>query len=322
MDATIIVQLDIKNRKIVELPTDNFQPNFNDFIYWIHLDLDDKEKVNAILAKLNLSYEALSLGDETEFFPHLTETDESLNFQILSPTSITLNRNGNISYTSTGIVLTPNYCLTLSKGMPSGIAAFKREYARAIHYAETPCFILFLILDNVINEYLEILLEFERLADMVELDFRHITTTTYQKVVAIKRRVIKTRRYVAILVDILMRITGRKMTVISDHCRASLLDTMTHAQMIVTQADAIREGISSTLDAINNALMGRLNEIIKVLTIYTLFFMPLTLITGIYGMNFKNMPELSWKYGYPMAITAMVICVAAMFYAFKKRKWL
>jgi magnesium transporter len=65
-----------------------------------------------------------------------------------------------------------------------------------------------------------------------------------------------------------------------------------------------------------------MNEIMKVLTIIATLFMPLTFIAGIYGMNFKNMPELEWQWGYFIVLVLMVIITAIMFICFKKRKWI
>ena len=178
------------------------------------------------------------------------------------------------------------------------------------------------LVDNTINRYLDVLLELERMTDNIDLDFRHISTATYRKVIAVKRRVILVKRYASMLSDITMRLSGRKMSVISEDCRASLHNLLTHCQMVMTEADAIREAINSALDSINNALMGRMNETMRILTVYMLLFMPLTLITGIYGMNFRYMPGLEWKYGYYVVLGLMICCVVGLFYAFKKRRWL
>ena len=67
--------------------------------------------------------------------------------------------------------------------------------------------------------------------------------------------------------------------------------------------------------------MQKMNESIRILTAFASIFLPLTLITGIYGMNFRRIPELSWTYGYFYALSLIVICAGALLYLFKKMKW-
>lgn len=323
--STTIVQVDLMNQQASECDVSAIQYDFSHYLYWIHVDLNDLAKAQTILNTLGLSVESLSLSAEKvtdEFFPFLQETEEAICFQVRCLTEVTLNSRHDVNYSHLTVYLTDRYCLTLSHGLPVSLATLKAELKTAVRYAETPGFLLFLIFDNVINEYLETLLEFERLSDAIDLDFRHISTSTYQKVILLKRRVIKIKRYIAIISDMMMRLSGRKIHVISNSCRESLVALLTHCQMVMTEADAIRDAINSSLDSINNALMGRMNETMRILTVYTLLFMPLTLITGIYGMNFQHMPELSWRYGYPIVLGVMAVCAALMVYAFKRRRWI
>ncbi|MNJ57691.1 Magnesium transport protein CorA [compost metagenome] len=75
-------------------------------------------------------------------------------------------------------------------------------------------------------------------------------------------------------------------------------------------------------EAYQSSIANRANEIMRVFTAITTIFIPLTLITGIYGMNFDNMPELHWKYSYYVVIGIMVILGAGMYYLFRKRDWI
>jgi magnesium transporter len=79
---------------------------------------------------------------------------------------------------------------------------------------------------------------------------------------------------------------------------------------------------SGLLDVYLSSLSNRMNEIMKVLTIISTIFIPLTFIAGIYGMNFKYMPELEWKFGYPLVLLVMLSIGIGMWIYFKKKKWL
>lgn len=91
---------------------------------------------------------------------------------------------------------------------------------------------------------------------------------------------------------------------------------------IIDTIETYRESLSGMLDIYLSSVSNRMNEIMKVLTIISTIFIPLTFITGLYGMNFKYMPELSMKWGYPAVIAVMIITVTGLILYFKKKKWL
>lgn len=86
--------------------------------------------------------------------------------------------------------------------------------------------------------------------------------------------------------------------------------------------DSLAENTNHLLAIYFNVSAQRTNEIIRVLTIFSVFFLPLTFIVGVYGMNFKFMPELTWKMGYPAVILLMIIVTACIYYWFKRKHWL
>jgi magnesium transporter len=80
--------------------------------------------------------------------------------------------------------------------------------------------------------------------------------------------------------------------------------------------------LSSMQDVYLSSISNRTNEIMKVLTLFSSIFLPLTFITGVFGMNFHNIPELDWHYGFQATIALMVLMGAGMFVYFKRKKWL
>jgi len=90
----------------------------------------------------------------------------------------------------------------------------------------------------------------------------------------------------------------------------------------VDTIETLREMVSASLDIYLSSISYRLNAVMKVLTIITTIFMPLTFIVGIYGMNFEHMPELKWEWGYPAVWGLMVAVAAGMLLLFRKLRWL
>ena len=80
--------------------------------------------------------------------------------------------------------------------------------------------------------------------------------------------------------------------------------------------------LSGMLDIYLSSVSNRMNQVMKVLTIIATIFMPLTFLAGVYGMNFKFMPELGWRWGYPLVLLVMLGAAAVMLYFFKKKNWL
>ena len=99
-------------------------------------------------------------------------------------------------------------------------------------------------------------------------------------------------------------------------------DVYDHTIRIVDTIDTYRDLLSGTLDAHLAVASNRLNEIVKVLTSVSIILMTWATITGLYGMNFTNMPELHWRYGYPYALGLMVVTGIAEWIYFRRRHWL
>ena len=101
-----------------------------------------------------------------------------------------------------------------------------------------------------------------------------------------------------------------------------LRDVYDHTIQVVDTIEVFRDAINGMLDTYLSVLSNRMNEVMKVLTIIATIFIPLTFVAGVYGMNFKFMPELHWRWGYPAALAVMALVVIGMLVYFRKKKWL
>ncbi|MDD4238563.1 MAG: CorA family divalent cation transporter [Desulfotomaculaceae bacterium] len=99
-------------------------------------------------------------------------------------------------------------------------------------------------------------------------------------------------------------------------------DVYEHTIHVMDTIDTYRDMITGMFDIYLSGINNRISEVMKVLTIIATIFIPLTFIVGIYGMNFKYMPELEWRWGYPAVWLIMIIIVVLMGIYFKKKKWL
>jgi magnesium transporter len=99
-------------------------------------------------------------------------------------------------------------------------------------------------------------------------------------------------------------------------------DLYDHAVQVMDMVENARESMASMHDTYLSSLSNRMNEVMKVLTIISTIFIPLTFIAGIYGMNFKNMPELEWRDGYFVILTVMVAIAVVLLFYFRRQRWL
>jgi magnesium transporter len=99
-------------------------------------------------------------------------------------------------------------------------------------------------------------------------------------------------------------------------------DLYDHVIQVINTVESYREILSGMLDIYLSSISNKLNAVMKVLTIISTIFIPLTFIAGVYGMNFSFMPELKWKYGYFAALSGMALISLGMIYYFKRKKWM
>jgi magnesium transporter len=109
---------------------------------------------------------------------------------------------------------------------------------------------------------------------------------------------------------------------VSDPVRVYLRDSFDHALQISEVLDTFREIAMGLMEIYHSSVSQRTNEIIKVLTILSSIFIPLTFIVGVYGMNFEHMPELGWRYGYALAWGIMLAVTAGLLWYFKRNGWI
>jgi magnesium transporter len=99
-------------------------------------------------------------------------------------------------------------------------------------------------------------------------------------------------------------------------------DLYDHTIQAMDTIETFRDTLSSTVDIYMSSISNRLNEIMKVLTIIATIFIPLTFVTSLYGMNFHYMPELSWRWGYPAVLLAMLVVAVGMLAYFRNKRWM
>lgn len=191
-------------------------------------------------------------------------------------------------------------------------------------------FILQAILDNIVDNYFPMV---DRWDDHInEVEERVLSAranrTVLNEIILIKRQLASFRRSISPQRDVVSKLIHTSNPAISKSSLFYFRDIYDHLIRVTEAIDAHRDAMSNVLDAYYSILSHQMNEnsnkinfIMQRLTIITTIFMPLTFIAGVYGMNFDNMPERRWTYGYFGVIMIMLIITLFMVYFFKKKKW-
>ncbi len=220
--------------------------------------------------------------------------------------------------------LGPNYLVTYHDLPSRSIEAARERCLKNLpSIARGTDFLLHEILDRVVDHYFPVLEQFEEAMEAMEVEvFADPRKETLNKIVTLKKEVMLLRRSILPQQEILNRLSRDNFAVISPKAGVYYRDIYDHLARISATADSYRDQLGSTLEAYLSVVSNRLNEIMKVLTIFTATIMPLTLVTGIYGMNFDYMPELHVRYGYFSILGIMGVIVAGALVYFRRKKWL
>lgn len=184
-------------------------------------------------------------------------------------------------------------------------------------------YLLYALIDVIVDNYFVVLEtlggEIENLEDKVIFE---PSPETVQKIHRLKRNLIEVRKTIWPLREALNGLYKGDSNLISKKTSPYFRDVYDHTVQIIETVETLRDMISGLLDVYLSSISNRTNEVMKVLTIIATIFIPLTFIAGIYGMNFKYMPELEWKYGYPAVLLVMLFIAVIEVIYFKKKKWL
>jgi magnesium transporter len=184
-------------------------------------------------------------------------------------------------------------------------------------------YLAYALIDTIVDHYFVVLESLgEKMEDLEEQLLRYPTEQTMQAIHSMKRDMIYLRRSVWPLREVMGTLERGESKLIHKATRVYLRDIYDHTIQVIDTLETSRDILSGMLDIYLSGMSYRMNTVMKVLTIIATIFMPLTFIAGVYGMNFVNMPELEWYWGYPMVMLFMATIAFGMLAYFKRKKWL
>jgi magnesium transporter len=190
-------------------------------------------------------------------------------------------------------------------------------------------YLMYRLLDAMVDNYFLVLQDMDEIIENIEDDLIYNPgTSTIETIHNMRKQIIKLRRAVTPLRDIIYSIEREHYPFVAKSTYIYLRDLYDHIRQNIDTMENYREILNGMLEIYLSNSGQKLNEVVKVLTIISTIFIPLTFIAGIYGMNFSpqaskwNMPELTSQYGYPAVIILMIGIAIGMLIFFKRKHWL
>jgi magnesium transporter len=183
-------------------------------------------------------------------------------------------------------------------------------------------YLAYSLIDTIVDNYFTIL---EHLGEKIEIIeeslVKNPSTQTLQAIQHLKREMIFLRKSVWPLRETISSLERTECQLIQESTGLFLKDIYDHTIQVIDTIETFRDMLSGILDIYLSSISNRMNEIMKVLTIIATIFMPLTFLAGVYGMNFKYMPELEWHWGYFFILGIMITIAVSMLVYFRKKRW-
>lgn len=202
----------------------------------------------------------------------------------------------------------------------------RKSKGRICH--ERTDYLAYALIDAVIDAYFPVLEKYgERLEELEEETIEHATRQTVAAIHEIKREFLALRRAIWPAREAIGTLIREDLPNIRPETKVFFRDCYDHLVQLIDMLETYRETGGDLMEVYLSSVSNRMNEIMKVLTIISTIFMPLSFVAGVYGMNFHtehpwNMPELSWRYGYLFALGVMLAIVLGMLWFFHRRGWL
>lgn len=303
---------------------DCFEFKTSPTVTWINIDgIHDINTIEKIGSRYDLHpltlEDILTAGQRPKF-----EDLEKYLFIVLNMLSFS-DEKQRIEAEQVSIILGPNFVISFQESVGDVFEPIRDRIRNAKgRIRKMGCdYLMYSLIDAVVDNYFVIL---EKSGEKIESLEEELVSSANEQVLKriyrLKREMIFVRKSVWPLRELIGGIERSESGLIQDSTSVYLRDLYDHTIQVIDTVESFRDMVAGMLDIYLSAISNRMNAVMKVLTIIATIFIPLTFIAGVYGMNFRYMPELQWKLGYAAVWLVMIIVAAVMLIHFKRKKWL
>ena len=223
------------------------------------------------------------------------------------------------------IFVEKNYVLSVRNQCQQGFLGVRARCEHEPHLLKQgPAFVLYALMDAVVDRYFPVLdtLETELEAIEEQIFVKGSARTNIERLYELKRKVMVLKHAVAPMMEAVAKLHGGRVPAICANTQEYFRDVYDHLYRINTSIESIRDTVSTAIQVNLSMVTIEESEVNKRLAAWAAIFAVATSFAGIWGMNFKNMPELEWAYGYPTALCVIGATCCYLYYRFRKARWL
>jgi magnesium transporter len=254
----------------------------------------------------------------------LPKFDDLHQYIFVSLKMLSQEKNG-IKHEQVSFVLGANFLISFQSKPGDVFSPVRKRIAnpQGRHRRKGADYLLYSLIDVVVDNYFIIAEHLgERVAELeLQVNGRQNKLLVHH-ITELKREFIFLRKVLFPLREVIRKLATSENDLIEEGNAKYFNDVLDHVNQVIQDLEAQRDLISGVTELYNSSLNFRMSNVIKTLTVITTVFIPLTFIAGVYGMNFKHMPELDWKWGYPVVLFGMLVLGVGMFVWMKRRDWL
>ncbi len=295
----------------------------DDQFVWLGLYEPDETLLRQVQHECGLHDLAVEDAYKAHQRPKLELYEDSLFVVLRTAHHSTVTRR--LEFGETHVFLGRNYVVTVRHGsLRSHVPVRQRCEATPHLLAKGPAYVLYALMDFVVDQYLPVVQQLEEdVQDLEEMVFgepsgHDPTARAYR----LKRDALELRRAVSPLVEVCNRLMRFDWTLIPDDTRPYFRDVYDHVMRLNEAIDVQRELLTAALEAHLALVSVAQNEHMKRITAWAAMIAIPTMIAGIYGMNFTHMPELHWQYGYYVSLAVMALSCVGLYWGFRRSGWL
>ena len=312
-----------QGKKLSDIPVDAISDYLvkPDCFVWVALRDPGTDELKEMQAEFGLHELALEDAVRGNQRPKIEEYGDSL-FAVMHTIELL---EGKVSVGEVDVFVGPNYVLSSRRNASQGFLGVRARAEREPHLlAQGAAFVLYALMDAVVDRYFPVVnmleLELEAIEDRIFI--RGSQRANIEHLYELKRKVLLMRHAVAPMMEAVGHLYGGRVPAICIDTQEYFRDVHDHLYRIAATLDTIRDTIGTAIQVNLSMVAIDENEVNKRLAAWAAIFAVVTAFAGVWGMNFKVMPELEWRYGYPVAIATMVCVSLYLYWRFKRSGWL
>lgn len=312
-----------EGKKLCSIPVEDISEylKISDCFVWVALKDSNLEELTQMQHEFGLHELAVEDAQVGHQRPKIEEYGDSL-FAVMHTVEMV---DGEINIGEVDVFVGENYVLSTRNRTQQGFLGVRARCEREPHHLKQgPAFVFYALMDAVVDRYFPVVVALETELEIIEEQIftKGSQRANIERLYELKRKVTTLKHAVAPLMEAVSKLDGGRVPPIVSNTKDYFRDVHDHLYRINTSIDSIRDTISTAIQVNLSMVSIDESEVNKRLAAWAAIFAVATAFVGVWGMNFEHMPELKWKYGYPVSLVVVGIICSYLYYRFRKSGWL